>query len=1175
MAIEGVAVVGLDLETQILRALSLAPPGDDYIIVRDLLVQTDGTIYAMRPRSVHVTSTFTPIVNAGPGDSVGSVRVDVIADVDISVVVGGIPRDRLPLLGLTFRTTIPLRWAGTRRDFVPPLGVDGQPFQYDNWRDRTEPRLAWAETMLPQIVDPLPKVIRPGFTVPGKVPVATWPDEYGIGPPSAATLVGNLMLPGAGAAPIENMLGPAVWAVVAQAVALPRALAAGFGGAGARAVTLDFQGSHVYCTAIPWSTDDIGSEPLLRSRDVWEALGDEWQPGQPWRRPTRLWISPALMEDSIRSLYGPDDHRTAVADGITEPMLRPFAPPNESLSVLPWLDWFVRDRHLGDGPEDPVDHAAWRLDHFLDLSVAERNLAIREYLDAVRSGVWPLTGELELPLVEDLEVVRIDAPSVRLVTRADMEEAFAANYPIQSPFFREQDLGFRVRMTVHAAYLGVHGNVEFWSISGIDPLFHASAFSRSDVDIPEDADLIVAAVLGAQRGESFGPMGPVFLGLMATWDVGPGYVSELERRAEGKIDEEAGDGVDLGEDALAGLFAKAAAADPTVADDPYLSFLAREFCGVDPAGQINRAQPMLIEAAASPEIGFSAAVDLASIPGVPFQIGVPQPISSGYFFFDEPVEVALGGSSPGVVRIHVRNRWDAETGEWLSVLLSPSGPTLSHHFVGYRLAPGAGLTNGEFLAADGANLKDLFDDEQFLPAEPLDFGVDDFEQDDVRWALHDEYYDRWIVGVTTRPTLSNVSVTELLERKVVADLERARRERAFEDVTTAWWGNLADQTIRSLRLSPAGSLEAVLAGWLTAELLRFAVRLQANPLQIQATLDQLSLFDVRYGDWAQALEAAFGGRLEFSHDDEFAAERMRAWVARYLADRATMILGAGGAVGDIAKALAAIEALTRDFDDGFPPVEQPIAPMHFVRAVPGVAAVEGRLVSFAAVPVGDPIPRPGSPDSNVMETVTVETFPEWRLSFRVGLRGDLDLGGALTISLDTVGDAGVPTTVVQVAPVDVTATTIPQGAAIIVDETLTARITVPYTVPANLVAVGLDETLRIDLIVSTAGGFQVTDRKDLPFRRVTRESTAEGRRVRDQAASQDAHDMWAAANHNANADAGMGRPDVDHLLGGFATGSVVTPRERLKNRVRESIARKFANWLGAVEDPGLPPRPDR
>lgn len=91
MAVEGVAVVGFDLAVELERALAFAPPGDDYLVVRDSVDATTGEIYTLRVVSVTVTSNVNVPVDAVNGTPVGQVTLDVVVDSDLTLVVRGTP----------------------------------------------------------------------------------------------------------------------------------------------------------------------------------------------------------------------------------------------------------------------------------------------------------------------------------------------------------------------------------------------------------------------------------------------------------------------------------------------------------------------------------------------------------------------------------------------------------------------------------------------------------------------------------------------------------------------------------------------------------------------------------------------------------------------------------------------------------------------------------------------------------------------------------------------------------------------------------------------------------------------------------------------------------------------------------------------------------------------------
>ncbi|MCK6576377.1 hypothetical protein L6V77_35465, partial [Myxococcota bacterium] len=190
MAVEGVAVVGFDLAVELKRALTFAPPGDDYLVVRDPMDNTSGEIYTLRVVSVTVTSNVNVPVNAVNGTPVGQVSLDVVVDSDLTRVRLGLQSSFDPQRNLLFRSVIPLSWRGTATDLQPGVTVADFPAGFTNQRDRLTPRIVWAECPIgAPLLEGLPRGIRPPNRVPDRLPVATWPDELVMAPAVPATLL--------------------------------------------------------------------------------------------------------------------------------------------------------------------------------------------------------------------------------------------------------------------------------------------------------------------------------------------------------------------------------------------------------------------------------------------------------------------------------------------------------------------------------------------------------------------------------------------------------------------------------------------------------------------------------------------------------------------------------------------------------------------------------------------------------------------------------------------------------------------------------------------------------------------------------------------------------------------------------------------------------------------------
>lgn len=261
--------VGVDLASAILVSLQEMPPGTDYIVQRDALPNR-GRIISTRVREVDVSSTRAANAQAAVGSPFGSIIVDVTLDADVANVTPNGVASVAPATNVHVITTMPLVWRGTIYDpeTVPASNPPGSP-PLPNQRRRGHPRVAWGAVGAAASVNDLPGWLAPGHVVPPVVPTLTWPDECAI--VGWQTQVFNAP---AGIVPnLSNLFSAALLKIVAGIIDGPRLLANALGAAGAKAVTLDLQGKHVYITAIGWSPRDGAVDPVTATRRVWRGLG--------------------------------------------------------------------------------------------------------------------------------------------------------------------------------------------------------------------------------------------------------------------------------------------------------------------------------------------------------------------------------------------------------------------------------------------------------------------------------------------------------------------------------------------------------------------------------------------------------------------------------------------------------------------------------------------------------------------------------------------------------------------------------------------------------------------------------------------------------------------------------------------------------------------------------------
>jgi hypothetical protein len=1234
MAVEGVAVVGFDLAVELERALAFAPPGDDYLVVRHPIQPDTGEIYTLRVQSVTVTSNVNVPVDAVNGTPVGQVTLDVVVDSDLTLVVQGLQSSFIPQRNLLFRSVIPLSWRGTATDLQPGVTVADFPAGFTNQRDRLTPRIVWAECPIgAPLLEGLPRGIRPPNRVPDRLPVATWPDEIVMAPAVPATLLTHVGIPGATFAPIARLIGIMASGVVQQALDLPRVLTESVARGGARLATLDFQGQHVYATAVPWRAAEVGNDPMVRTRRAWQALGPEWQPGANWSSPVRAYLSADLIRDGIALVFAGDEIRAAVTDGVTEALIQPVANGNRLISRVPWLVWRARQMGLDFNPNSPtLEQDLFDL-HRLDvmLRASGRMLggvapapdlveSARDFLRAARVDRWPRQGEIEVGQFFDPDV-RIDEPAVSLHRRQDMIDALTTwvndpsvpaepdappgttrreipIIPPASPFFPEQDLAVRVRITAEGKYVGVESTVDLWFLPGVDPFLNGMLDTRSDVDIdktwlgellqfglivgasalvvgvvvaaPYLAPILVKVFAGATivgvsalawewayssvTGDDSGlrflegllaksasfmapslytallgsaiPALPA-LGLVCGLSLTTYFVSlplidgwlipTAENLVEGFANQFL-EGLEAPVGLLAGLFTVAGDVDPTLASDGYLGARARAALGVDPASPVKRAILLLTEARFDPEDGVRLAFDLASAAAVANQPGAPGPVASGRFLFD-PAVLAVGGGAPGTVTVDVTHRYAASTGAWEAVTLEPRVEGART----FRLLPQAQVPNGEYLRFDAPGLS-AFETAGILRPAPLRFTADDFDSGAVRWAIHLPAEGRWIAGVTTPPVPVAAATADLVTARMDRALFEGARDVALADVEANWWANTINATLGQLTAFPAGSIQNTLGVALTAELTPFAGRLGVSPFALPGLLHFMTLGDVADGRWVGVLEAAVANRLDLSRDDENTLNRLRGRIAAYLADDALARVNAVGVER------TTFEALERGTAPGgwmgrIPPVERLTVPEHFIRALPVGGVFEARVVGIRTT--NDGVIDAWS-DGNAMERWQVQTFVNWSIGFRLGLRGTFNLDGATSITLAPADDSGDAVTLYAVVAADLAAGSVPPGGMLAVDELLTGRFTFSYNLPDSVRRRSRDRDLRLRVTVRTASGDTATTDFTLPFQAVTVTLTPAGERIRDLAADQAARAMseQAAGADFQGAMEALKRPDL-------------------------------------------------
>jgi hypothetical protein len=1232
MAVEGVAVVGLDLALELKRALAFSPPGDDYLVIRHPFPPETGEIYTLRVLSVTVTSNVHVPVNAVNGTPVGQVTLDVVVDSDLTQIQSGRQSSFVPQRNLLFRSVIPLSWRGTAVDLQPGITAADFPAGFTNQRDRLTPRVVWAECPVgAPLLEGLPREVRPANRVPAELPVATWPDELVMAPAVPATLMTHVGIPGATFAPVARLVGLMASGVVQQALALPRVLAEGVARGGARLATLDFQGQHVYATAVPWRAADVGNDPMARTRPVWRALGPEWQPGADWSSPVRAFVSADVVRDGISLVFAGDEIRAAVTDGVTPALIQPIANGNRLISRAPWLVWRARQMGRAFDPNSPtleqdvfdlyqVEFVVWQgVWGPLGAPAPDLVASARDFLRAASVDRWPRRGEIDGPVFDP--DVRIDEPTVSLHRRQDMIDALTTwvndpsvpaergappgttrrEVPIIPPasaFFPEQDLAIRVRMTGEGEWIGVESTIDVWLLPGVDPFLKGTLESRSIVDVDKTwlgdllqfglvvgtSALVVGVVVAAPylapvlvkvfTGVMFVGLAGLawewaysgmtgddnglrfFEGLLAksAWFMAASLYPALlgsalaplpalglfgglsltsyfvslsmidgwlipvaEEMVEGFVDQSL-EGLEVPVGMLAGLFAATGSLDPTRAADGYLGARARAALDVDPASPLRRAVSLLTEARFDPEDGVRLAIDLASAAAVANQPGAPGPVASGRFVFD-PAVLAVGGGAPGTVTVDVTHRYDDETGSWQGVTLEP----LVAGARTFRLLPQVQIPNGEYLRFDAHALSAL-DIAGLLPAAPLRFAADDIDSGAVRWAIHLPDEGRWIAGVTTPPVPVAAATSELVTERMNRALFEGARDAALADVSADWWANTKNTTLGLLTAFPAGSIQNTLGVALTAELTLFAPRVGVSPLALAGLLHFMTLEEVAYGRWVGVLEAAGAARLDLSRDDEKTLNRLRAWIARYLADEALTRVNAVDFVRTLDEAIRSGTA-PGGWMGRVPPVERLTVPEHFMRALPVGGVFEARVVGVQAT--NDGVFDEWS-DGNAVESWQVRTFVNWTIGLRLGLRGSFDLDGATGITLAPVDDPGQAVTVYAVVAADLAAGSVPLGGVLALDELLTGRFAFSYTLPDRVRRRSRARDLRLRVTVRTASGEAASTDFNIPYQTVTVTPGPAGERIRDLAAGQAARTMSrqaAGANFQGAMEA-VNRPDL-------------------------------------------------
>ncbi len=441
----------------------------------------------------------------------------------------------------------------------------------------------------------------------------------------------------------------------------------------------------------------------------------------------------------------------------------------------------------------------------------------------------------------------------------------------------------------------------------------------------------------------------------------------------------------------------------------------------------------------------------------------------------------------------------------------------------FRLLPQAQVPNGEYLRFDAPGLS-AFETAGILRPAPLRFTADDFDSGAVRWAIHLPAEGRWIAGVTTPPVPVAAATADLVTARMDRALFEGARDVALADVEANWWANTINATLGQLTAFPAGSIQNTLGVALTAELTPFAGRLGVSPFALPGLLNSMTLGDVAYGRWVGDLEAAAASRLDLSRDDENTQNRLRGWIAAYLANDA---LGRVNAVG-VERTTA--EVLERGTAPGgwmgrIPPVERLTVPEHFMRALPVGGVFEARVVGVRTT--NDGVIDAWS-DGNAMERWQVQTFVNWSIGFRLGLRGTFNLDGATSITLAPADDSGDAVTLYAVVAADLAAGSVPPGGMLAVDELLTGRFTFSYTLPDSVRRRSRSRDLRMRVTVRTASGDTATTDFDIPYQAVTVTLTPAGDRIRDLAADQAARAMseQAAGADFQGAMEALKRPDL-------------------------------------------------
>lgn len=1006
------ALIGIDLARVLSSALRLDEAGR-YVVYRGAA----GTAaLSLRVSRIHVASNDSmgggpaPAFVPATSDHSATVTLRLTYDLDALVFASSVlsawdaERDHL------IEITLPLEWDGTRLDSqdVPTPAeyvLTGDAYDefnanretFDNARSPDVPRITWVdypfghqhETLWPD----MPDVVQRAHRV---VPTRTWPDEFRVTAPQVGVRVFGA--PGAGVDqredpgflshtafpdrhagdPIGNTASDALAEAVAKAFnAILQAsvqMVKSLGPGGARTVTLVLSGDKLFFVGLPPAEHDANTRDI-RASDALAALARHqqsrpaWDAATPWDVTARLFLSPGLIEQSLKFYVGRDDARRAATAGVTEADIAPVGADVEYQPDAPWFEWLGRYATMQRGEElDGSDiyygRTEFRWNPHLGFgrtveSDDDRRLLRVHYIDSLDFTFWPLFyGPVQVNEDEDeagsyfVKQAVVSEPSVQLTDGATMVEAQRAAAPAgewwnvdqlfngsavdartlpggasPAPFFPEQDLVVKVATDLDIAggldALPAHpldlatAEVELYARLGLGPFVTPGVQTWAPTEV-EPVGLLGGLVSMVDFILPGWPATELFD------NVAYDYVGSRAARAARDI-------VDL----VAGLVSEGDLSVGLLAPDlghPRVLRLAFEALGIPRFGVRATPPPTLVQADMSASEGIELAVAFDIRGG-----GVESitPGVEGRAYGDamvRPLLVAMGGDDPtSVISVVAVNTYD-DQGVWLACdleLSAAEGPLDVARMFEYR---GRELDLGAFLLLDASALERLA-----MAAEGMEAQLVEVERIGSRgwidpgavlWAARLDN-GRWLSGAISPPGRPDKSIREIVRTALAETDDDWAASRAVGEAFRFWQTEFAGLPLDEL--SEHDPAAAELESDLVQSLERFVDR---APPAVQPFITGARFWitgdDIGSGRLLSRLAEVSPADHAWSIDDERAALAMRMRVGVYLRDRAlgTMDQELVDAASD-----GMLDELTDLARARFPDYTNRLRPEHAVRAV--------------------------------------------------------------------------------------------------------------------------------------------------------------------------------------------------------------------------------------------------